>query len=838
METKKPTTNLPQRPQTSGGTLKDETKIFSRQSTETTESTVAGTSILSNSRPKTAVGQRQSVASSNDPLGLFAPTVKETSVAKESRETPKPSRRKATAADWLGLEPETKPEKEPPVPDQPKEQPPPPQPQVLQVHDIPPAPSQLPIPQPMLQTFNPASNTLLLAASNLESQNALQALQQQEAQVMLATQMKNQETALLEMQQRQQQLLVAQEAQFNNLVQKQLTRQNQLEATIRAQQERINAHIQMLMSQPQMVPVISDAAGDLIVGKKPKENQEKLEEVELEADVKRLELEKLRLEDLISNVNANHEKEIEFMENSHRKQIQVLEENYQNAENRLKDEIKNIQEHYSKKLDMLESEKKDIIAGYETKLKDAANEYEDNLKKLKENYKSEIDTLRAEHKTMIENIRQSKLLEFAVVQDNTSYLQTLKSASSNLENVSGDLQTLRDELYSRIEIAHKERDAKLESRERAIEDKERHLKIIEETAEQERNRLMGLVATLETQLSKLTKETSEEQWALRQKISTLEVERSSFEKEKQFAKEQLQREEKHIEDLKQYQLEEHQRLTQQIQDEKQLITVERAKLEAAKKLQAISNTDQLKCEAEAALKVAQDAARQADQERERYLNMQRQLETLKRELVDEQNTVRQKQDELESSTYSVKGKERSVQEALYRARQAEQNFNAKVQVLQAQIRQTVQREAQLSQDRVDLSRQRFELQEIKKRLETTKCSLCRIGEKNNEISQILTRDKNDGIPINPVPAVTTTAFNYGYLGYPQSAIDHLFDDDLAECLRRMQTKDRGANLTADFDYASHDQLPQGMVAGGSHTVPTQTLESDLLEATLDAQQAL
>lgn len=118
---------------------------------------------------------------------------------------------------------------------------------------------------------------------------------------------------------------------------------------------------------------------------------------------------------------------------------------------------------------MLESEKKDIIAGYETKLKDAANEYEDNLKKLKENYKSEIDTLRAEHKTMIENIRQSKLLEFAVVQDNTSYLQTLKSASSNLENVSGDLQTLRDELYSRIEIAHKERDAKLESRERAIE---------------------------------------------------------------------------------------------------------------------------------------------------------------------------------------------------------------------------------------------------------------------------------------------------------------------------------------------------------------------------------
>lgn len=70
---------------------------------------------------------------------------------------------------------------------------------------------------------------------------------------------------------------------------------------------------------------------------------------------------------------------------------------------------------------------------------------------------------------MIENIRQSKLLEFSVVQENGSYLATLKNASSYLENASDNLQALRTDMEDKIERLHKEREIQLEVREKRLE---------------------------------------------------------------------------------------------------------------------------------------------------------------------------------------------------------------------------------------------------------------------------------------------------------------------------------------------------------------------------------
>lgn len=163
---------------------------------------------------------------------------------------------------------------------------------------------------------NPQNLSQIISSYNLETETALSNLKQQENQLIIARQMKSQEQALFEMQKKQQNLINQQEVQFNDLLQKQLHRQNLLENNIKSQQERINGFIQILMSQP------SGISGDTVktdnFNNSETKSSNEIQDINLENEVRKLELEKLRLEDLISNVNSNHEKEMVLMEQSYK----------------------------------------------------------------------------------------------------------------------------------------------------------------------------------------------------------------------------------------------------------------------------------------------------------------------------------------------------------------------------------------------------------------------------------------------------------------------------------------------------------------------------------------
>lgn len=47
-----------------------------------------------------------------------------------------------------------------------------------------------------------------------------------------------------------------------------------------------------------------------------------------------------------------------------------------------------------------------------------------------------------------------------------------------------------------------------------------------------------------------------------------------------------------------------------------------------------------------------------------------------------------------------------------------------------------EREAKLAQAKMELGKERMELQHLRQQLRQSKCSLCRIGEKNTEISEL------------------------------------------------------------------------------------------------------
>lgn len=254
-------------------------------------------------------------SSLHDPLGLYLPTA-----APETKIDTKPTQKISQISDWLGISgtsqsKNSEPQLSVPVPNSSFEQP---QGVSQELQSSTTVLSSYPI-QNLAETFKPNINekAQILATTTKETENALSSMKQQELQLIIATQIKNQEVALMEMQKRQQEMLHKQETNFNELLQKQIHRQSSLELNIKRQQEQINSHIQVLMSQPMSeINNFQDAEWPIIT--KEKENDRISEKIVLQSEIKILELEKLRLEDLVNNIKTNHELELNLMKQSHK----------------------------------------------------------------------------------------------------------------------------------------------------------------------------------------------------------------------------------------------------------------------------------------------------------------------------------------------------------------------------------------------------------------------------------------------------------------------------------------------------------------------------------------
>ncbi|XP_050092079.1 fas-binding factor 1 homolog [Anopheles aquasalis] len=819
---------------------------LSRQSTETsenvqTEATVMGGYAPSGSSlaPRRSGRRQSSISALNDPLGLFATPAEDKPVRRESR----PSAKKG-GADWLGLNEDNNSNEVDSVPaiPVPISKPLPPVSTTNTTGPIPAATVKVgetvaPVKQELKpkteedKTIRPLivpdpqvfSSTLQFV--NAETENALLAMEQQDFQLSVVNQMKNQEKALYDMQQKQRSVLQKQEAQFNELLQKQLQRHNALEELLSKQQERINANIQLIMNQPPSATLHSrlDSGAPFISSASVSHEaqiDDPLTKVELQTDVKRLEMEKLRLEDLIANLTTNHEQELSLLEASYKKQTGFLEESLKIMETRLKNDNKQLEEFYQSKVHTLELEKTKLIEDHLEHVKEMEENHRKVIEKLKQGYEESLEQLRQDHREMITTIRESKLLEFSVVQENQSYLQVLKNASSYLENASGDLQQLRDTLQDQIEFSQKEKDLQLKAREKQLDDQQRLLERTRESTNEEKVRLLSLVELLESKVTEMTKVSSQERWEYQQKCVKLEAERQGFEKEKQFLRERNQHEEDRIAELKLLQMEEHKRLQEKLGQERQALLEEKVKLETMAQLQ--SSSGQLKgttsqAEIDAAIKVTEEATRQADREKDRYLQLQRQFETKRRELLSREGHLRERSDELESAMERARQRERNTENVYRSVRKAEQNLQLKMQLVQRQFREVSEREDRLAKEKIELSKERLELQAVRRKLQQTRCSLCRIGEKSQEIGDLLTTN-TDSVADDLKLEANFTEMQHR-LDSTGMKLDHYFDSDVERQMKLFLQRNRVDQLDlADLDGILQDEQQERPRAAGDEPV--------------------
>lgn len=296
----------------------------------------------------------------------------------------------------------------------------------------------------------------------------------------------------------------------------------------------------------------------------------------------------------------------------------------------------------------------------------------------------------------------------------------------------------------------------------------------------------------------------------------LDCEKQAFEKEKEFSRERIVRDEKRIEELKQIQLEEHSRLVNKIQDERQLLLEEKAKIETLSKIHKKDQSGLSRAEIDAAIKVAEDAAKQADAERERLLQLQRQFETKRRELINQESQLRTKSSELETAINSAKMKELNAENAFKGIKRAEQNLQLKIQLVQRQFREISEREDRLSKDKIALSKERLELQTIRKRMQTTRCSLCRIGERSQEMGEYLTA-VNNSESVADDRKLEANFFEMQHRDFGK--LDQFFDGDVERQLQSFLERNR----VDDDDVVGATNLLPNMADNEDGTIDTDLL---------------
>lgn len=169
----------------------------------------------------------------------------------------------------------------------------------------------------------------------------------------------------------------------------------------------------------------------------------------------------------------------------------------------------------------------------------------------------------------------------------------------------------------------------------------------------------------------------------------------------------------------------------ELTEEKIQLHSERVRLETASKLNPNYDAQRAKAEVEAAIQVAKEAAEMTDKERENLIKQIREIETLKRTLLDKESRLKNRERDLDVAMEHANRKNLLGEKALEDARIIQMNYNDKLREMQAQISSMNMRERKLAEDKIAISKERLTLHSNARQLK--KCGLCAV--ENHQINE-------------------------------------------------------------------------------------------------------
>ncbi|XP_064638032.1 fas-binding factor 1-like isoform X2 [Lineus longissimus] len=561
----------------------------------------------------------------------------------------------------------------------------------------------------------------------------LREMEQQQA----ALKMKQEE--LLRKQQ-QEQLALQKKMQEEQILAQQKQRQV-MEMQLQQQQAKIEEESMRL--QQQMMQTSSVGYGPMTFGTPLMSSSMMVtSQVEMEGQVKKSELEKEFLQSMLDTIKKRHQEEIEALEQSNKSRIQMMEESFQRREARLREDNDHLVSQNLSKVREMEQERTNLISANHRKLQEWEKDKADEMERIKDIHRKGINDLRKEHEEGMERLRMARDHEIQAVTNVQSHSKSLQNVMDKIEYQARNL----GDLHQKVEGQH---GSNLDDRERVMHEKDTHLKVLEdrlrkqqEDNNHERTRLQELITKMEMQLREQTRQLDAERWNVKQEQNKLEGLQIQVDEEKRILADQAARDRKEMQKSKDSLLSEQRTIMAQLYEERRALAEERTefviqqKLWMEKKEKESVMMMQVTAERDGTLRTladerAQTASRSAEvkKEEERIAAIvntlekeQRGVEEEKRRIQDFAVQLKKRSEEIEEMGLSAARARDEGQEALIAARKTEAEQNARLQNIQTQLQALRNKEKQMAQERLSLSKDKRDVENARK---SVLCMNCR-----------------------------------------------------------------------------------------------------------------
>ncbi|CAG4947022.1 unnamed protein product [Parnassius apollo] len=534
-------------------------------------------------------------------------------------------------------------------------------------------------------------------------------LQQQEAQLMVALQLKAQDEKLAAMQQKQKEAqrvqreaALAQHAQLDAMLQRQANHRLQMQAIINAHQDRIAQRIKELLGSND---IVQDDADDLAYSSEigPKGNEESPRNKE-----------KKQLLQLIQSLQENHDKEINIMETSYRRQIAYLEISLSQTEERMKEESDKVVKFYMEKISWLEEHHHLYKKWMEENTSSLIERHNAEKEMLRKQHLEDVNVLQEHHSALMENIKNAVKQEQVLIQDSAGFSTDMQHLIVDIKENKIKCQQLVEKVETLTGNTQREAERSLQLRETQVNDMIQQMKKEREHFEKEKTESKDMIHMLEVRLKQMTTMIEEDSVSLKQKKMEFEFEKATFSKQTEFAKNVLKKQDEELKMFKEDIQKEYQEKVAKINEEKEKAIKDSAIIakEKASILSIKMDLEKTKAELQAQLEeITEERSKLNLEKQELYLKEQRiiakskDVEMLTKAAIEKQSQAEKKYAEAESQQRKYEERIRRIQEHVV-------SLNA--------------REKQIAREKIVLSRERIRLHNDWKQIESRQqCSLCR-----------------------------------------------------------------------------------------------------------------
>nr|XP_015211494.1 PREDICTED: fas-binding factor 1 [Lepisosteus oculatus] len=504
--------------------------------------------------------------------------------------------------------------------------------------------------------------------------------------------------------------------------------------------------LQQLLLQQQLVQSQLWGLGGVALQKQLREGElhpgEQVSEarlIQLEGQVRKLQLERDQAQMLLESVQQRHKQDLELMESTHRCTSDLARSQSRQRDAHLRQENEDLQERLAGLARLGEQERAGLQAQYQQRLAKAQQERDREVERLRELQRKSILEMKKDHEVQVQRLKRLKDEEIDAVTSATSQTRSLTGVIEQMEHFSHRL----GELSSRVESTHEHAAQGLEV---GARHRDEQLRVLQDRLSQqqrdmagERARMEEVIARMETRLAEQQRQLEKERWKVTAEQAKAESALRVLEEERRTLTQNITMEREELQRAKSALLEEQQAVMQRCAEERRRLAAEWAELHAKEKLvQERAERDSNRAlerdahregsiislaqeQAELKLRAGELKLREEAACRDREAQ-QRESEELQREkdrLSGAALHLKTRAEQVEAFSKLAAEKYEEGERALQEARQVASEHQARLRGIHQQMERLRQQEQHLHQERMRLTEQRRDLEQLRQGLPVT-----------------------------------------------------------------------------------------------------------------------